>query len=447
MKTIEKALKQKKAGKPVWDYFTKRIRSSSQAKKGLPYQKVTPPDNIKTLNKAFLELNGNKTRVIYIHIPFCHQICDFCNYSKQLIENESTVEKFYQIVLSHIQQAGSIHGASSQPFNAVYFGGGSPTAIKLNYLVKTINQIKKHLPLSRDFEITVESTISESKNDYLKVLRETGVNRISLGVQSFNTRLRKHIGRSANKNKVENTINSVSETGYKNICIDLIYNLPHQNLDLWKEDLSLIESLPITGCSVYPLITFPHKNKQKKTDSNKKNLKLEYDYFAEADNHLSSLPGWQRLTPVQYGHQENGRARYIESQSQFPEILAFGPSAAGRIGKLMYFNTHNMKDFLKNNDFINNTMSILRINEDFLRLNRIYSISDGLFLSASEYERLQDDFHDIINSLLELEFITESPEGIHLTTNGTFWAGNISSAFTDRIKDIIQKNDTFLTHI
>ncbi len=227
--------------------FNKRVRSAHLARRSLPFKPVAGNNKYNRLSEAFSKQPVCSERVIYINIPFCNKICSFCIYGKELLDKDSKWEEYFSMLHKQITSLADTKWARYLPFSAVYFGGGTPTVVPCNSIIKILELIKENCSLAGDCEITVESTISDIDGEYISKLKDAGVNRISLGVQSFCTSLRKKIGRNADKEEVMRTIEMVKNSGINDICIDLIYNLDGQDNETWLEDLELAKDNP---CSV-----------------------------------------------------------------------------------------------------------------------------------------------------------------------------------------------------
>ena len=212
-------------------------------------------------------------------------------YTKQKLPDDSIIREYFNTIINQIQSLAGTKYIKSASFKAVYFGGGTPTSVPVKFLVSIISELRKNFLLTHDCEITIESTISEINPACLPELVNEGVNRISLGVQSFDNEIRKSLGRVSDKEQISGTIRVIEQAGIKNICIDLIYNLEGQNSVKWEKDLSFVRTLPVTGCSVYPLITNTN-NSVFNERSEKENIFNEYNYFLQAEERLLRIPLW-----------------------------------------------------------------------------------------------------------------------------------------------------------
>ena len=421
------------------EIYSHRVRSASLARIVLPYVKVHDENRTQVLDNLFNRETNITGRVIYIHIPFCKNICSFCMYTKQKLPDNSIIKEYFKTVIRQIRSLSSSPYIKSAPFKAIYFGGGTPTSVPVQFPVSIISELKKNFLLTHDCEITVESTINDISSGYLSELLNAGVNRISLGVQTFDNEIRKSLGRFSDSEQITDTIKAIKQGGINNICIDLIYNLEGQNSVKWEKDLSFISSLPITGCSVYPLI----RNKSKSDfaiSTEKDNILKEYNYYLQADERLLSIPMWKSFTPVQYGNSETGRGVYVSSHGQSPDLLAFGAGAGGRIGDVQYLMVADTGKYINGDGIFRNQSSVLmKIDEAFLRYRNIFLLSEGLSIKNSEYQLLKEYFCDIISELENKGLLLFEHDSVNLTRSGKFWAGNISAIFAERIRELIDK--------
>lgn len=415
-----------KTNKQPWEIFSKRIRSASAAKLILPFKAVDTP--LETCNRLLNQKPAANGRVIYVHIPFCENNCTFCFYNKCSVSDILRIKEYCHTLTEQIKETGTKPWVKELPFTAVYFGGGTPTSIESFYLIKILNAIRQHLPLSPDCEITVESTIAGITPELINKLKKAGVNRISLGVQTFDDNLRKSIGRKSDRVKINETVNFISSEGISNICIDLIYNFRNQNIELWKNDLGYLSNLPVTACSIYPLIS---KNSGE-------NSEKEFAYYREACETLVGINKWEQFTPVQFGN-KNGEAHYVKSQGESADVLAFGAGAGGRINNYMYFHHSDVNHYDKRRMAFNKNLTWMKISPAFMKLRKIFAISEGLSVSRIEIAKIYPSFREDIEHLIEIGLINETSENFELTLNGKYWAGNISAMFAERIKQVIDK--------
>lgn len=216
----------------------------------------------------------------YVHIPFCTQICYYCDFSKVFIKNQP-VDAYLDALLKEFASYDIKH------LKTLYIGGGTPTAISAQQLDYLLKGLTKDLDLSYLEEFTIEANPGDLTDDKIAVLKKSAVNRISLGVQTFNNKHLKRIGRSHNEEQIYTTISSLKEAGFHNISIDLIYALPGQTMDDVKENVQKALALDIPHLSLYSLILENHTIFMNKMRRGKLNLPSE-DSEAEMFEYIIS---------------------------------------------------------------------------------------------------------------------------------------------------------------
>jgi putative oxygen-independent coproporphyrinogen III oxidase len=193
-------------------------------------------------------------KAAYIHIPFCHQICHYCDFNKMFLKDQpvddylSLLEKEMELTLQLVP---------TDHLNSIFVGGGTPTALSEEQLVQLTEGIKRQLPFDKSTEFTFEANPGDLTLEKFKILKSSGVNRISFGVQTFNEELLKRIGRTHQPQDVFQSVEWAKTAGFENISIDLIYGLPRQTLRDFEETLEIAFSLDIPHFSGYSLIIEP----------------------------------------------------------------------------------------------------------------------------------------------------------------------------------------------
>ncbi|MBM7649981.1 oxygen-independent coproporphyrinogen-3 oxidase [Bacillus ectoiniformans] len=193
------------------------------------------------------------TRSAYIHIPFCQQICHYCDFNKVFLKNQP-VDGYLNALADEMKL--TLEKYPAEKLDTIFVGGGTPTALNAEQLEKLCGSIRSYLPFEQG-EFTFEANPGDLTKDKLKVLKEYGVNRLSLGVQTFNDDLLRSIGRTHTRADVLSTIKLAQAEGFENISIDLIYALPNQTLEDFRETLDEALALGLPHYSGYSLIIEP----------------------------------------------------------------------------------------------------------------------------------------------------------------------------------------------
>lgn len=173
---------------------------------------------------------------IYIHIPFCKKKCFYCDFTA-FPNLESRIDSYFENLKKEIilyQKNMDVE------VDSIYIGGGTPTYVDFKYIEEIIDQLKI-FDLSHVKEFTIEANPNSLSLEKLKAYKSLGINRISLGVQSFDDEVLKKIGRDHNKEIVLKDIENIRKAGFDNLSLDMILNLPGGNFDSIKNDLEIIK--------------------------------------------------------------------------------------------------------------------------------------------------------------------------------------------------------------
>src|SRR3989337_3971166 len=180
----------------------------------------------------------NKTNVketaIYIHIPFCEHKCIYCDFYS--IITKDNITSFLQTLKKEINYYADLH-ASDRIITSIFFGGGTPSLMIPSYINEIIEQVRKRFTIAGDVEVTLETNPGTVGSDKLKEFYKTGINRLSIGIQSFNENELKFLTRIHDKQTAIDTVFNAKNAGFENISIDLIFNLPEQTRKVWRNNL------------------------------------------------------------------------------------------------------------------------------------------------------------------------------------------------------------------
>lgn len=203
------------------------------------------------------ESPSGRELVLHITIPFCDSICTFCD-AHRIIKTKDKVTKYLQALKTEAEIYSKTKYVSSCTFSAVYIGGGgTPTVLSSEELRDLLFHCRSCFTFSKNAEITIESTTHNLEEGKLVSLSNCGVGRIYFGVQTFNDAIRKLLNRTESSTEVSEKIKKAHELGF-DIHIDLMYGLPGQNMEMWKEDLEKVIELNIESISVFRFRVYPH---------------------------------------------------------------------------------------------------------------------------------------------------------------------------------------------
>lgn len=196
----------------------------------------------------------NLSNAAYIHIPFCEHICHYCDFNKVYLKGQPVDEYLDALEKEMIL---TLQKCPTEKLNSIFVGGGTPTSLNEKQLDKFLQIIKEHLPFDEETEYTFEANPGDLSKEKFQLLFDGGVNRLSFGVQTFNDELLRRIGRTHSSADVYKSIERAKSTGFQNISVDLIYSLPGQTIDDFKDTLKKSFALNIVHFSGYSLIIEP----------------------------------------------------------------------------------------------------------------------------------------------------------------------------------------------
>ena len=194
-----------------------------------------------------MEINS----ALYVHIPFCDHKCIYCDFYS-IITGDS-----FDAFLNSLKKEFSFYAkkySAGRTFSSIFFGGGTPSLMSAKYIGEIISSLKENFSVNDDAEITLETNPGTVDKNKFKDFHKEGINRISIGIQSFDEQQLKFLTRIHNKEKAIATVYQAVEAGFENISIDLIFNLPGQTKEKWTNNLNKALALPVKHISAYSLI-------------------------------------------------------------------------------------------------------------------------------------------------------------------------------------------------
>ena len=281
---------------------------------------------------------------IYIHIPFCKSFCNYCDFYS--ITDNSELESFVQaVMLETAMQARYLDGETVE---TVYLGGGTPSLLTAGQTGQIISAVRKNFTVSDDPEITVEVNPDDVYEGYFRELAGTGVNRVSLGVQSWNDKRLKYLGRRHDAAQSAKALQLAFKEGIVNVSVDLIYGIPGMTTGDLKHDLEETFAFPVTHLSAYHL-TIEEGTRFGKMKKEKKLVETD----EETSNAMFSLLGsmCREKGFIHYEISNFAREGYISRHNsaywkQIP-YLGLGPSAHSFNRTSRQWNVSDVKKYIR----------------------------------------------------------------------------------------------------
>ncbi len=363
----------------------------------------------------------SNAKALYIHIPFCKEICSYCDFCK-LLYNEKFINNYLDALEKEVS---SLY--QGEIIETIYIGGGTPSCLsysELERLFKIISVIKR----SENCEFTIEGNFDTTSYEKLDLYKKVGINRLSFGIETTNEKLLKFLNRSLDKNRVVDIINYSKSIGLNNINIDLMYALNNEKIKDLEKDLDFISSLKVTHISTYSLILEEHTKLYIDRVTNiAEDLDLKMYQFIE--NYLKKL-GFDHYEISNFslpGYESKHNLVYWKNL----EYYGFGLGASSYLGNKRINNTRSITNYLalkyiKDYEELNkhDTMEY----EIILGLRTKYGIDKEKFkkLYGSSIDKCYN-YSDLINN----SFLIEDDNHIYIRSDKWYISNEIIVKFLE----------------
>jgi oxygen-independent coproporphyrinogen-3 oxidase len=324
-------------------------------------------------------MNISRKSGLYIHIPFCKSKCGYCDFYS--IEDSSLTNRFISALLVEFKITASQIKLKDQ-FDTIYIGGGTPSLLDKFQINDIINTISKYYNLDKDCEITIEVNPGTVDPNQLKQLSDLGINRISIGVQSFIPNELSVLDRSHTVEDSINAINYCQQVGFNNINLDLIFALPNQTIDDWKFTLKKALSFTPEHFSVYnltyekdtPFYKYLMEGRIQCHDEDK-----EVEFYTMAHQLLTDF-GYKHYEVSNYAKSDTFYSRHNYKYWQHVPYLGFGPSAHSFWENTRWANIRSVHDYVSKLD----QKELPRSFKEKLKTHQL--ISEHIFLALRTYQ-------------------------------------------------------------
>ena len=283
----------------------------------------------------------------YLHIPFCANHCVFCGFYRNAWKDSQSSVYTDKIIEEMAAEAEVRTGKGK--IRAVYFGGGTPTALLTEDLVRLIRACYQYLPLAEDCEFTIEGRMSHFDLEKAQACLEAGANRISIGVQTFNTAIRRRLGRKHSGDEAFEYLAKLCELDAV-IVADLMFGLPNQTDDVWQNDITRAAELPLSGLDTYAFNLYPmlpiNRMIEKGAFPTPPGFDIQADQYAYTVETLLEK-GWEQVSNSHFAYPGRGeRNRYNTLIKSDISCLAFGSGAGGNFGGFSYQVQGDLESYL-----------------------------------------------------------------------------------------------------
>ena len=365
----------------------------------------------------------------YVHIPFCTQICYYCDFSKVFIKNQP-VDSYLEHLLEEFRSY------DIQKLSTLYIGGGTPTALSASQLEVLLKGLTENLDLSVLEELTIEANPGDLDADKIDVLKNSAVNRVSLGVQTFDDKMLKKIGRSHLEKDIYENIDRLKLAGFDNISIDLIYALPGQTMEQVKENVAKAIGLDIPHMSLYSLIlenhtVFMNRMRRGKLPLPKEELEAEMFEYIISELERAGFEHYEISNFSKPDFESRHNLMYWDNA----EYYGIGAGASGYVNGVRYKNLGPIRHYLSAVEEGNARITEEHLSqkeqmeeEMFLGLRKKSGVSMARF--EEKFGRSFDGLYgEIVKDLVQQGLMQIEGDRVRMTKRGLFLGDTVAERF------------------
>lgn len=359
------------------------------------------------------------TKNAYIHIPFCKQKCNYCSFVSFVSQNKQA--EYVNTLCNEIK-----YRYKGELLDTLYFGGGTPSLLS----IKEIEQILGLLNFNKNTEVTFEANPETLTVEYLEELKKLGINRLSLGCQTFNPNILNIIGRKHSPQDVIQVVEIAQNVKFRNINLDFIYGLPNQTLEEFSSDLRKAISLGIQHISLYGLKIEEGCVFYKKIPANLPDSDLQADMYLHAIDVLTAFDfkHYEISNFSKSGFESKHNLNYWDNNSYY----GFGVASHGYENGVRYSNTTNIKKYLENpykHDFENTLTNQEKLEESiFLGFRKIDGI-DTQTINSKYGIDFDEKYKSIVKKYIQSGHLIKTNNGYKLSDTGILVSNYILADF------------------
>jgi oxygen-independent coproporphyrinogen-3 oxidase len=366
---------------------------------------------------------------LYIHIPFCLSKCPYCDFYS--LTSISTVPDFLDALFKEME----MYRNRFNSFDTVYIGGGTPSLLSPQQLEQILTNIREKFDLSSKPEITIEANPADLNRSYLESIREIGINRINIGVQSFDHKVLGFLGRRHSLKQAISAIEASKKAGFRNMGLDLIYGVPEQDIESWLDTLKQAVAFSPEHLSCYQLTLETKTPLGKRYQAGEFSIpgeELQYEFFMKTSEFLEDA-GYNHYEVSNFARGKEYTSRHNQKYWDHSPFLGLGPSAHSFQCNQRWWNHHSLDQYLATINAGNLPVEETEtLTMEQLRLEALYlglRTKKGIFLQDFKNQYHYDLFtekKEILAKLEEEGFISIQDGYLYPTQTGLAVADSLS---------------------
>ncbi|SHK72145.1 oxygen-independent coproporphyrinogen-3 oxidase [Selenomonas ruminantium] len=388
----------------------------------------------------------NRQHALYIHIPFCQTKCLYCGFY-QNASRQDVEDAYVKALLGEIQVEAKSSQMEKTAIDCVFIGGGTPTSLSAANAAALLKTIQQSFKLTQNCEVTLEGRIHDLVPEKIETWLQYGVNRISLGVQSFDTTLRQRIGRIDTREEVLKRLQLLKSYDVT-VIVDLIYGLPGQTMDMWMRDVQTLAEADVDGMDLYQLNIFPGGPLDKAVKNGVvppcADIGGQADMYVAARDYLLS-EGVERLSLCHWRRTKRERSLYNTMAKAGADVYAFGCGAGGHFGGISWMNQRNLTDYQQ--DWEKGQKPIMMAGHQVeAELGRVCDgIISDLEKGFVDFRRLLiadsrlEEVEQVLSLWQERGLLVEDLGIYRLTRSGEFWYISLTQSLVECVQVLLDE--------
>lgn len=335
-------------------------------------------------------LKQNNETSLYIHIPFCRTLCPFCCFNRYLFKEDIARQYF-----KSLKKELGLYIDYGYKFSDFYFGGGTPT-ILMEELFNLVDYLKMNFPVR---QISLETTPREITPENIELLQKIGVNRLSIGVQSFNNDVVKAMGRVQCDGEEAKERVMLAQGHFDTLNVDFVFNFPFQTIEQFENDIKVFKTLGIDQATFYPLMASPHKKDALERKFNRVDTSRELEFYRIIIEQLYNT-GYKASTAWCFSRGDRMIDEYI---IEYDDYIGIGSGSVSMFNGNFMVNTFSLEHY---NEMINSgKLPVVGWRKLSERENIYYYLLTKLFGVKFDSRNFIKRFHSEINSKLAMEML------------------------------------------
>lgn len=392
-----------------------------------------------TWQEVLSQTTPPRKRLLYLHIPFCATHCTFCGFYQNRYE-EDRCERYTDALLREIEMEADSVLHQSAPIHAVYFGGGTPSALSARSLARIITTLRERLPLAPDCEITIEGRVLNFDDSRIDACLDAGANRFSIGIQSFNSKIRKKMARTSDGPTAIAFMEGLVRRDRAAVVCDLLFGLPGQDARLWGEDLAIARDIGLDGVDLYALNLLPYTPLGKAVENGRTAVPQpaeRRDLYLQGCDFMDQA-GWRCISNSHWARTTRERNLYNLLIKQGADCLAIGSGAGGSINGYSWMVERNLEKWHQSiADGQKPLMMMMRTAGGHFQWR--HTLQAGVETARVPLDALTPHAARLAPLLAQWHragLTQDETTCLRLTNEGRFWASNILQSLDELIQEL-----------